>query len=89
VFAETEIVGLMASGVPAEDIVAGVQSAIARRVVAMAGRNVEVPIAFTGGVALIPGMREAMEKAVQKPVEVAPHPQMTGALGAAILASGL
>jgi predicted CoA-substrate-specific enzyme activase len=89
VFAETEIVGLLASGVAAEDIVAGVQSSLARRVVAMAGRNVDTPIVFTGGVALIPGMAEAMAKALEKPVQVAPDPQMTGALGAAILASRL
>ena len=89
VFAETEIVGMLASGVPVEDIIAGVQSAVARRVVAMAGRNVDTPIVFTGGVALIPGMLEAMARAIGRPVQVAPDPQMTGALGAAILASGL
>jgi predicted CoA-substrate-specific enzyme activase len=89
VFAETEIVGLLASGVAIEDIVAGVQTSIARRVVAMLGRNVQTPVVFTGGVALVPGMREAMEKAIEKPVQVAPDPQMTGALGAAILASRL
>ncbi len=87
VFAETEIVGLLASGVCGEDIVAGVQSSIARRVVAMAGRNVDEPVVFTGGVAMIPGMIEAMQKALDRPVQLAPHPQFTGALGAAILAS--
>jgi len=86
VFAETEIVGLLASGVPAEDIVAGVEISIARRVAAMAGRMVEPPIVFTGGVAMISGMAEALESVLEKPVRLAPDPQMTGALGAAILA---
>ena len=39
VFAETEIIGLLASGVAPEDIVAGVQASIATRVAAMTGRN--------------------------------------------------
>lgn len=87
VFAETEIIGLLASGVAREDIVAGVQNAIAQRVAAMAGRGLAEPIVFSGGVALVPGMREAMETALGVPVRVAPQPQITGALGAAVLAA--
>ena len=86
VFAETEIIGLLASGLPPEDIVAGVQAAIATRVAAMAGRHIDLPIAFTGGVAMIPGAAAALESVLEHPVSVAPDPQMTGALGAAILA---
>lgn len=87
VFAETEIIGLLASGIAPEDIIAGVQVSIATRVAAMVGRNVASPVVFTGGVALVPGMDGAISAALGKPVTVAPHPQITGALGAAILAS--
>ncbi len=87
VFAETEIIGLLASGAQREDIVAGVQAAIAARVAAMAGRLLEPPVIFTGGVALIPGMDAALRSALGHPVAVAPDPMMTGALGAAILAA--
>ncbi|MGA2067572.1 MAG: acyl-CoA dehydratase activase [Thermoguttaceae bacterium] len=87
VFAETEIVGLLASGAEAADIVAGVQAAIAARVAAMAGRNVASPVVFTGGVALVPGMDAALAAALGCPVTVAPDPQLTGALGAALLAA--
>ena len=87
VFAETEIVGLLASGASSQDIIAGVQAAVAKRIAAMAGRNVEGPIAFTGGVAMISGMAAALETALGQPITVVPTPQMTGALGAAILAS--
>jgi len=87
VFAETEIIGLLASGTLPEDIVAGVQASIATRVVTMGGRNVASPILFTGGVALVPGMDAALRSALDQPVTIAPHPQLTGALGAAILAS--
>jgi predicted CoA-substrate-specific enzyme activase len=86
VFAETEIVGLLASGAPPEDIVAGVQHSIAQRVGGMAGRNVEEPVLFTGGVALVSGMPAALEAVFKKPVRVAANPQFTGALGAALLA---
>jgi predicted CoA-substrate-specific enzyme activase len=86
VFAETEIVGLLAQGVPAADVAAGVQKAIAARVLALAGRQAQPPICFTGGVALQAGMVRALEEALACPVRVAPHPQFTGALGAAILA---
>jgi len=87
VFAETEIIGLLASGVAQEDIAAGVQASVAARVATMAGRNLTLPIIFTGGVAMIPGMNKALESALGQPVSVAPDPQMTGAVGAAILAS--
>ncbi len=87
VFAETEIIGLLAAQAKREDIVAGVQAAIAARVAGMAGRSVDAPIVFTGGVALVSGMKQALESALGKPVAPAPDPQMTGALGAALLAA--
>lgn len=86
VFAESEIIGLLASGTPPESIAAGVQATVAARVCAMAGRRIDEPIVFTGGVALIPGMREALAEKIGRPVEVAPEPLMTGALGAALIA---
>ena len=87
VFAETEIISLLASDVSPTDIAAGVQAAIASRVAAMAGRDLPEPIALTGGVALVPGMATAIQVALGKPVTVAPNPQITCALGAAILAA--
>ncbi|HUW18693.1 MAG TPA: acyl-CoA dehydratase activase [Sedimentisphaerales bacterium] len=86
VFAETEIIGLLASGTARRDIVAGVQKAVAARIAAMAGRNLDSPIVLTGGVARISGMLQALESALGKRVNAAPEPQMTGALGAVILA---
>ena len=88
VFAETEIIGLLAEGKPLSDVVAGVQKAIATRVAALAGRAIAPPVCFTGGVALQPGMARALEEVLSCPVRVAPQPQYTGALGAALLAGG-
>lgn len=87
VFAETEIIGLLATGIACEDIIAGVQKAIAERVVAMTGRTFDLPIVFTGGVAMISGMDSALESALGHDITISPDPQITGALGAAILAS--
>ena len=89
VFAETEIIGLLAEDTAAPDIAAGVQNAIAMRVSTLAGRSVSPPVYFTGGVALQSGMVRALEEALSCPVRVAPNPQYTGALGAAILAGQL
>jgi predicted CoA-substrate-specific enzyme activase len=89
VFAETEIVGLLASGVSREDIVGGVQASISRRIAGMAGRSVEPPVVFTGGVAMVPGMDAALGEVLGCSVQVAAQPQMTGALGAAILATAV
>lgn len=86
VFAETEIVGLLASGILPEDIVAGVQASLATRVAAMTGNNVTAPIVLTGGVAMVPGMEVALSAALGQPLCVAPRPQLSCALGAATLA---
>lgn len=87
VFAETEIVGLLASGQSRENIIAGVQQSIVRRLLAMAGKDIASPVVFTGGVALISGMQQTFETLLQKPVILCPQPRFTGALGAAILAA--
>jgi len=87
VFAEAEIVGLLASGESPENIVAGVHNSIAKRIGAMAGARIQSPIVFTGGVALIPGMKNALSKALNHPIRVAENPQMTGAFGAAMIAA--
>jgi activator of 2-hydroxyglutaryl-CoA dehydratase len=87
VFAESEIVGLLASEENADDIVAGVQAAIATRIAGMAGRRAEEPVLFAGGVALVPGMADALAAALGRPVRMAADPQFTGALGAALLAA--
>jgi (R)-2-hydroxyacyl-CoA dehydratese activating ATPase len=86
VFAETEIIGLLASGTTPEDIVSGVMASIATRMAAMAGRNLLSPIVLTGGVAMVPGMDDALCKILGQPILIVPQPQLSCALGAAILA---
>jgi predicted CoA-substrate-specific enzyme activase len=87
VFAETEIIGLLAQGTKPANIVAGVQSAIATRIASMAGPRIAEPVCFTGGVARIPGMDKALADTLGHAIAIAHQPQFTGAVGAALLAS--
>ena len=87
VFAESEVVTLVAEGVPREEIVAGVCRSIARRVGVMARRvGVEPPVAFAGGVAKNVGVIRALEEVLGETLIVPEEPQIVGALGAALLA---
>ena len=86
VFAETEIIGLLASGRAPADIACGVQVAVASRIRSMIDREVVPVVAFTGGVALIPGMAERLAEALDTAVEVVPGAQFSCAAGAALLA---
>lgn len=87
VFAETEIVGLLASNIATHDIVAGVLKAIASRMASMLGRRAVAPVVLTGGVARVTGMAERLAEAIGCPVQLSPDPEYTGALGAALLAA--
>ncbi|MFH1230182.1 MAG: acyl-CoA dehydratase activase [Planctomycetota bacterium] len=87
VFAESEIIGLLAHRIPRSDIVAGIQRSLATRTIALSGRNLTEPIVFTGGVALISGMASTLAQVCGKKIITAPQPLLTGALGAAIIAT--
>ena len=87
VFAETEVVSLRAQGKPVEDLIAGIHRAIANRVVIMgSGINLEQETVFTGGVAKNIGVQKALEEVGGLKCIVPEEPQITGALGAALIA---
>jgi len=87
VFAESEMVTLRAEGESRENILAGIHSAMAHRVVIM-GSSVgfKNPVVFTGGVARNIGMKKALQDRIGMEILVPENPQVIGALGAAILA---
>jgi (R)-2-hydroxyacyl-CoA dehydratese activating ATPase len=86
VFAESEVVSLVAEGQPVEGIVRGLHAALASRVAALAGTvPQEGGLFMSGGVALNPAMVEALARALGRRVEVIPQPQLVGALGAALV----
>ncbi len=87
VFAESEVITLVAEGTLREDIVAGLHRAIAKRVGAMVKRvGVVPPIAFAGGVAKNAGVRRALEEELGEDLVTPKEPQIVGALGAALIA---
>jgi (R)-2-hydroxyacyl-CoA dehydratese activating ATPase len=87
VFAESEVISLIAKGESRENIIAGIHDSIAARVSAMAGRIRWVPpIMMTGGVAQNSGVVRSLEKKIGHPLVVTPNAQLTGAIGAALIA---
>ncbi len=87
VFAESEVVSLVAKGEKVEDILNGIHHAIADRVASLALRvGLVMPVAVTGGVARNSGVVRALEARLETRIAVPENPQMTGALGAAMIA---
>lgn len=87
VFAESEIISLVAQGKKREDITAGIHVSIARRIASMVKRvGMIPPLALSGGVALNVGLIKALEKILDTSISTTPLSQYSGALGAALLA---
>ena len=87
VFAESEVISLIAKGEFRENIIAGIHEAIASRVVAMAKRvGFNARVMMTGGVAKNTGVVKALEQKIGQKIHVSDKSQLTGAIGAAILA---
>ncbi|MFQ6072284.1 MAG: BadF/BadG/BcrA/BcrD ATPase family protein, partial [Methanosarcinales archaeon] len=100
VFAESEVISLRAQGFDKADIASGLHNSIAQRIVSMVSRlgvkpdlpkkaewSALVDIAFVGGVAKNRCMQKELEKLLKTKLMVPEEPQITGALGAALIAS--
>lgn len=89
VFAESEVVSLLAEGCPTENISKGLHNAIAERVLSMANRiGIREPVTLSGGVIKNIGVIVAIRNKLGLNIEVnvPKEPQITGALGAALIA---
>ncbi len=87
VFAETEVISLVAEGRDKADILAAIHSSIAGRVTGLVGRvGLRQPVIMTGGVAKNIGMVRALEKELGVSIFVPRDPQIVGAVGAALFA---
>ena len=87
VFAESEVISLLAQGQAVERILAGLCLAISQRVNSLASRvGMASRVIMTGGVAKNTGVVRAVEKAIGLPITVPDDPQTMGALGAALFA---
>lgn len=88
VFAESEVISLIARGEKRENIIAGIHESIGSRVLAMAKRvGVAEPVMMTGGVAKNIGVVKSLESRAGVVIEVSPNAQINGAIGAAPLAA--
>jgi predicted CoA-substrate-specific enzyme activase len=89
VFAESELVSLIARGAAVPAIVRGLHRSLVRRVAALARSAGLTPPAFlSGGVARSEAVRRMLAEELGCEVEVPPDPQLMGAYGAALIAAG-
>lgn len=87
VFAESEIVGLLAKGAKPQDIACGVFLSLAKRMSGLARRlSLHDACVFTGGLANSQTFTKMLEQELAKPVYTSKQPQIVGALGAALFA---
>jgi predicted CoA-substrate-specific enzyme activase len=87
IFAETEIISLVNEGKEIADIISALHQAVANRAASLAKSILVVPDAvMTGGVAKNSGMFSALERALGVKLHHVENPQITGALGAALIA---
>jgi predicted CoA-substrate-specific enzyme activase len=90
VFAESEVISLIAHGVAVEPILKGLHRSLIKRVVAMI-RTVGLapPLMLSGGVVQNQAIARMLEEESCEQVIVPRHPQLMGAYGAALIALGL
>ena len=87
VFAESEVISLFARGASKEDIASGIHKSIARRVAGMAKRiGVGPKLIFCGGVAKNNAVKKYLEEELGFEIYNPEFPQLTGAIGAALIA---
>ncbi len=90
VFAESEVVSLIASGTETREIVAGLNRAIASRTASLVkrvGGDVNaLNVAMSGGVARNGGVVRAITAVLGRPLAVPDNPDTVGAFGAALIA---
>ena len=85
VFAESEIVSLLAQGVDKGRIVAGLHESVARRIASLAGsRDLLDEVYLDGGSAANTGLVAAVENELMRDIHVLANPQFTVAYGAAV-----
>lgn len=88
VFAQSEVISLIARKFDRRDILAGMHLSMAKRIVKMMKKSEKGgDILMTGGGALNIGIHRAFEEELMKNVCIADYPQFNGAIGAALIAS--
>lgn len=90
VFAESEVISLLAGGSSKESIASGILHSIANRIVNLTEKlGAEEEIAFTGGLAKSKVLTKIISNQLGKNVFTSPHSQYNGAIGAAVIGQDL
>jgi (R)-2-hydroxyacyl-CoA dehydratese activating ATPase len=90
VFAESEVISLIAKGVERESIASAIHRSIINRVASLMKRvELKDEIVFAGGCAQNPCLKGLLEERLQRPVHIYDKPDMLSALGAALYAGQL
>jgi predicted CoA-substrate-specific enzyme activase len=90
VFAESEVISMIARQEKREDIIAGIHAAAAARIAILASKiSLKAPAMMTGGVAKNRGMVDALNWRLGIDLQVGTLAQENGAIGAAVMASKL
>ena len=88
VFAQSEVISLVARKYDRRDILSGMHISMARRIAKMMKKSEkDGDILMTGGGALNTGLHQAFEEELMRDIYVASWPQFNGAIGAALIAS--
>ncbi len=90
VFAESEVVSMLAHGVPLEPILKGLHRSLIKRIIAMVRTvGMTVPLMLSGGVVRNPAVPHMLEEETGEAVIIPKFPQLMGAYGAALVARGI
>ena len=85
VFAESEVISLIAQNRETSDIAHGIHMAIAAKAISLMRRiGLEPRFMMTGGVAKNPGVVKVLEEQLKAPLFISEEPEIVGALGAAL-----
>lgn len=85
VFAESEVVSMLAGGTDRAVVARGIHQSVVNRTVSLMKRvGIADDILFAGGVAYNKCIVDLLEQSLQKKIHVPNNPQMTGAIGAAL-----
>ncbi len=85
VFAESEVISLIAQNKEPADIAHGIHRAIAGKAMSLLKKvGLEREFMMTGGVAKNPGMTAVLEELLEAPLYIYEEPEIVGALGAAL-----
>ena len=86
VFAESEVISLLAKGVSKEKIASGIIHSVANRGLSILNKiNISEEIVFTGGIANSKGIKRIIEEKSKHSLYVPRESQIVGALGAAVI----